>query len=390
MPQRLRPARLAFDGTRDTWVIRDVGNLRRRLGLGRDQRPQAEAALAEYMRAKAAASTAEPPRHGRSDEVYVASVVAHYLTVRGPDLARPEEASQKADKLLAAWPTGSTLADVHGARCRSFAADLGSPTYARECLVLLRAAIRLYAEDGYLRDEVLVWLPDKATPREDWLTKSEIRALILTAGRTCDSQMRMVGPRGAQIAKLVTTSRRRWRHLIPYIVTAVWTCTRTDRIQRASYAAVPGRPWVDVDSDRPTYHRAARGEKVSKNKQAPPVPIGKGLARHMRSWRRDKTIGGKVRPGNRFVVEYAGRPVDAKKAFSQCVEAARLAYPTLFRHADGTPKEIVRHTLRHTGITWRAQAGQEPLRICQYAGLTMEVFQRVYSHHCPDHLRDMA
>ena len=51
---------------------------------------------------------------------------------------------------------------------------------------------------------------------------------------------------------------------------------------------------------------------------------------------------------------------------------------------DGTPKRIVRHSLRHTGVTWLALAGVDPYEICKFAGLTMETFERVYSHHHPD------
>ena len=389
MPQPVRPARLAWDATRDTYVIRDVGNVRRRLGLGRDQRAAAEEALSEYVRAKAAAARAEPVIGGTLEQTSLATVIAYYCTHHAPTTKRPEEVGQKCTAILTGFGP-IMLSGIHGLSCRKFAKGMDSQSYARECLSTLRAAIRLYALDCQLRGEVKIWTPPKSQPRQDWLTKAEVRALILTAWREKDSQVRMVGPEGAKVPRTFVTTRRRWSHLIPFLVVGIWTSTRTGRVQPAPYKAMPGRPWVDLRDGDAFYNRTHRGEVVADNKKAPDVPLSAQLAKHMRSWARDKTVRGKVRPGNVYVVQYAGRPANCAKAFRECYARAVELFPDLFRHEDGTVKRIVRHTLRHTGITWRAQAGQNPLDICHYAGLSLDTFDKHYSHACPGHLKGIA
>ncbi len=390
-----QPARLNWIASRGTWQIRDVGDYRKRLGLGRDQRAEAEKKLAEYMKKRdaAAAKSAGPEIGLSASEVTIAAVLKYYCEDHAEKTKRPAEVGQKAHKLLTWFATeyGEVvkLDKISGVSCKAFHKST-STSYARECLSTLRAAIRLYAVDCQLTDEVKVWMPPKSKPRKDWLTKPEARALIVTAWRMKDVQVRMVGPKGAKVAKEFVTTRRRWRHLVQFIVVGIWTCTRTDRIQNAAYTAMPGRPHVDLDAEEPMYHRAAEDEEVAENKQAPDVPLNPELVRHMRKWSTPKTVKGKVRPGHVFVVQYAGRSVDCSKSFSNCVKKAMEDYPHLFRRKDGSPKTIVRHSLRHTGITWRAQAGQNPLEICQYAGLSLETFEKHYSHACPSHLKKMA
>jgi hypothetical protein len=41
--------------------------------------------------------------------------------------------------------------------------------------------------------------------------------------------------------------------------------------------------------------------------------------------------------------------------------------------------------LRHTAVTWQAQVGVPSHEICGFFGITMEMFERVYAHHHPDH-----
>ncbi len=173
----------------------------------------------------------------------------------------------------------------------------------------------------------------------------------------------------------VATRRHPTRHIAMFIATAVATCSRSARIYEASYVAEPGRPWVDLKGKR--YYRAPPDENVPDNKQAPTIPIGDRLL---------KTMMRRHAKGDRYVVQFAGRPVDCKKAFVSTVERARKLYPKLFKRDDGSPKRIVRHILRHTGITWLAIKGVDPFEICQFAGLSMEIFERVYAHHHPDYM----
>lgn len=43
------------------------------------------------------------------------------------------------------------------------------------------------------------------------------------------------------------------------------------------------------------------------------------------------------------------------------------------------------HTLRHTAITWQAQAGVPVHEICGFFGITRDMFERVYGHQHPDY-----
>ena len=359
--------------------------------MGRDQRAAAEEALVQHVRMKAAeAAKASGPAIGQSArDVTIASVLQYYCEEHAEQTKRPGEIGQKCAKVLAYFGQDARLTAINGVSCKKFRKTM-TTAYARECLSTLRAAIRLYATDCQLAEVVNVWMPPRSRAREYWLTKPEAKALLMTAWRTRDTQVRMIGPEGAKVPKEFVTTRRRWRHLVQFIVVGIWTCTRTGRIQTASYTAMPGRPWIDLDPAAPTYNRAAEDEVVPDNKQAPSVPLSESLASHMRKWATPKTVRGVVRPGHVFVVQYAGRPANCAKAFRECVAQAMRDYPNLFRRNDGTPKTIVRHSLRHTGIPWRAQAGQPPLQICQYAGLSLATFEKHYSHACPSHLKGMA
>jgi len=150
-------------------------------------------------------------------------------------------------------------------------------------------------------------------------------------------------------------------------------------VHEASYVPEPGRPYVDLAAG--VLYRMAFGEVVS-GKRAPPVRLNARLLRAMRRWSSDRVVDGRVVPGDRYVVQWTGRPANCKGAFGQAVEAAMKAHPTLFRRRDGSPKHIVRHSLRHTGITWVAMDPTLSVEdICSYAGITRAMFDRVYSHH---------
>ena len=178
----------------------------------------------------------------------------------------------------------------------------------------------------------------------------EAIALCKTTWRYRETQVRetLTGTRQ------LVTRRRPTKHILMFVAAAISTCSRSARIYEASYISEVGRPWADLKAK--LYYRAAPDETVSAIKQAPTIPIGEGLLKSM--IRRHAA-------GDRYVVEFKGKPVDCKKAFVNTVERARKAYPKLFRRPDGTPKQVVRHTLRHTGITWRAIQGIDPLRNLQ-------------------------
>jgi integrase len=51
---------------------------------------------------------------------------------------------------------------------------------------------------------------------------------------------------------------------------------------------------------------------------------------------------------------------------------------------------VTPHVLRHTAVTWMLQRGVPAWQVAGFAGMTLEMLERVYGHHHPDHLRDAA
>ena len=366
MSRPRKPARLWYDGKAATWCILDAGR-KSRLGLGKEQRSEAEKRLEDHLLAK---RTDDRPSKGRrADKISCAEVLDRYAAKA--DVKRPVELAQRLSLLLDFFGE-MTLEDVDEDSCEEFVEIVGSASYGRRCLEDFRAATNAYARAGYLRDQVRFTLPEKPRGRVDWLTWEEAVALCRTAWRYRESQVRET----RDGRRRVETTKRPNKHIVKFIAAGIGTCSRSARIHQASYLAEPGRPFVDLVAG--FYHRAAPGEKVAANKQAPPIPIGSRLLKSMNRWHAG---------GDKYLVEFAGRPADCRRAFEATVRRARKAYPDLFKRDDGSPKKIVRHTLRHTGITWLAIAGVDPYEICKFAGITMETFDRVYSHHHPAYMK---
>ncbi len=93
---------------------------------------------------------------------------------------------------------------------------------------------------------------------------------------------------------------------------------------------------------------------------------------HLRRWR-DKAI---VRD---FIVEWNGEPIKSvKTAFNSAAAQTGL---------DG---RVTAHTLRHTAATWLMQAGVDKWEAAGYLGMSVEMLDRVYGHHHPNHLQQAA
>ena len=79
-------------------------------------------------------------------------------------------------------------------------------------------------------------------------------------------------------------------------------------------------------------------------------------------------------------VEYNGKPVQSvKKAFRNVVKLAKI---------DTSIENVTPHTLRHTAATWLMQQGVDLWTAAGFLGMTVEVLERVYGHHHPDHLAE--
>ena len=184
---------------------------------------------------------------------------------------------------------------------------------ARRELEDLRAAVNFHRREGLHDKIVSVVLPRKSLPRERWLTRDEAAVLIRAAWRYREKQNHRA------------TDRHTRRHIARFMVVARYMGSRAGVICGASIAAKrpAGRPWVDLATGV-FYGRAAGERPTRKRKQTVRVPLP--LLAHMRRWHRR---------GQRFVVEWNGRPVSridkahraavADAGFGQGCNAARVA-----------------------------------------------------------------
>ena len=101
-------------------------------------------------------------------------------------------------------------------------------------------------------------------------------------------------------------------------------------------------------------------------KRTPTVPVPSRLLAHLRHWER---------MGARWVVEIDG----------QRVGSVRTAWRKALRDSGIDPCRP--HDLRHTCATWLMQAGADKWAVGGYLGMGLDMLERVYGHHHPDHLR---
>lgn len=349
-------------GRAPTWVIRD-GKHWESTGYGEDDRGAAEEALATYILER---RVAPRDRDRSSDEIPIADVIAIYLTDKAPKHARPKETAQRMGALLDWWGD-KTLSQVTGANCRAYVAyrikqpwksakkvvKLITEAAPRRELEDMRSAINYHRKEGLCRHVVEVTLPEKPQPREGWLTRPEVARHLWAAWR----------------AKDPLTGRWLGRHTARYILTSLYTGTRTAAVCGAAIRPTIGRAYVDLE--RGVFHRKPSRAKESK-KRRPPARISGRLLAHMRRWER-------LGISENYVVEWNGQPVTSvRKGFATARKAAKLG------------PEITPHTYRHTAATWLMQAGAEIWDAAGLLGMTTEQLERTYGHHHPDFQRDAA
>lgn len=357
MSRARKPARLwlrpASKDRESVWVILDGGK-QHRTGCGEHDRGKAEQALAEHIAKRFLEKPSD--KHRAASEVSVAEVIAHYLLVREQSARRPKELAARAKQLLAFWGD-KTLDDITTATCAAYVRRRGSQNAARRDLEDLRAACRMAIADNVTRHAVTVTLPQKPKGRTNHLDRGSMAKLIWAAYRKREVQ------RG------VPTKKKATLHVARFLITALYTGSRSGRVWQAAFVRENGHPFVDLDAG--VYYRAASDEQVAANKQAPPIRLPGRLLAHMRRWHKH---------GARYVVEYQGRPADPKRAFRNLVN------DVLGDDARG----VVRHTMRHTAATWLMQGGVDMWQAAGFLGMTKETLEKTYGHHHPDHQGDVG
>ncbi|WP_426525618.1 hypothetical protein [Bradyrhizobium sp. McL0615] len=192
-------------------------------------------------------------------------------------------------------------------------------------------------------------LPDDVDPRQRWLSRSEAAALLWSAWRS-----------GA-------------KHIARFVLVALYTGSRAGDITNAAMMPTIGAGFVDHNSG--IWKRKPENKRET-NKRQPEVPMPPRLLAHVRRWHR-------LGISKRYLIEYQGNAVKSfKTAWPGIVEEAGLA-------TDDPKQKVLRHSLRHTGISWMLRAKIAISDVSDYAGVSEVVIRRVYKHHLPgtfDHL----
>ena len=351
MPPRAKGARLwlrpARPGHASVWIIKDGGS-QKSTGCGPGEIAEAESRLAEYIALK------RDPRLESAkktpDQIAVADIIGTYFEEVAATHARPDETRRRLSNLLDFFGD-KTLGEVTGAACRKYAAQRARPQAARRELEDMRAAINYFFSDDPIPPKINISLPDKAQPRERWLTRSEAARLLWTAWRK--SQPVPKGRHGE--VRYVS------RHIARFILVGLYTGTRASAICGAAIRPTEGRGYVDLEHG--VFYRRPPGERET-TKRRPPVALPDGLLAHVRRWAAKGLC-------EHSIVEWCGAPVlRVSKGFRAVTEAAGL-------------KGVSPHTLRHTAVTWSMQDGVKMWAAADYYGMTVEILEKVYGHHHP-------
>jgi integrase len=347
------------------WLIRDGRHFIATgcFGHPADKGPPeaAQRVLADYI-----ANKYDPTRKTRDiDSIDIADVLSVYLENTGSRQANWKRFQGRMARLNGFWG-GRMLSEISTATCKEYVKSRGNLGGARRDLEDLRSAVHHHAAENLHRANVNVWLPPKGAPRDRWLTRKEIAKLVRVCWRYRETQTQH---RGINKGQKVVTEKRPLRHLARFILFAVYTGTRSGAVLTASTRPGIGRSLIDLQGG--IFYRLAQGARLT-NKRQPPVPLPPRLMAHLRRWARGD------KPGS-FLVEWQGQPIrSVKKGFAKAVKLA------------GLTGRVTPHTLRHTAATWLMQRGVPVWQAAGYLGMSVEMLERVYGHHHPEHLKEAA
>ena len=332
MPRPKAGARL-YQLKSKIFVIREAGRPQQSTGT-RDRR-KAEAALARYI-----AERDRPVGPKTPEKMTVAGALDLYGSEHAPNTLCPERIGYAIAAIVPIL--GSlTLSNITGQICRFYEKERGrSPGTVRKELGVLQAAINFCHTEGYLTAPVKVKLPAKSAPRDRWLTRDEAAKLLWAAWRNPKS-----------------------KHLARFILIALYTGTRSEAITALQF--MPNTRGGHVDTQRGMMYRRSAAEAES-NKRKPPIHIPRQLLAHLRRWERD---------GSRYVVHVRGSRVgNVNNSWKAALKQSGIDHCT-------------RHDLRHTAITWCMQYGADKWAAAGFFGVSLDVLEKVYGHHHPDHMR---
>lgn len=368
MPRPVQPPRLLLRKERrdqngkithqPQWRIHDRGE-KINTGCGEGEFERAKEALNAYIIAQ---HNAQPvPSGGSPETVLIGDLISYYLKRNEKKIAAMSKDNKRDfiarfERLIDFWGDKYVI-EIDENSCADYQ-EFGKPladTTHRKHLEYLRAVIGFGAKKRKVIMaglEIDYDMPAKSKARVTWYERDQIAQLVRTAYR----RQRQGGTKTSV-------------HLARFILTAIYTGTRSDRIQRASFIREYGRPWIDLESG--IFYRAGVGEKVADNKRADPVRIPAGLLSHMRRWHKN---------GARYLIEVNGEPTGT----------CRSSFRRLVIDVLGKEQAVGynRHTLRHTCATWLIRARHPIDDIARYLSCTPKMIEDVYGHFHPEWMLD--
>lgn len=326
MPKRNRGKYLDWNERRDTWEIVWYERGRRRSrSCGTADRREAEGQLAETI-------VAEPSSPRDPSQRPIAQILASYMTEHAETVADPARIGYAVQRLLPFWGE-LCAADVKATTCKAYARQrkAGAGTVRRE-LGTLQAALNHDYREGRMTLPVAVTLPAKPPPRDVWLDRTQIAALIRAARKL-----------------------KRAPHLPFFILIAFYTGQRKTAILQLRKPQVT---CSQINFAGPTETKKRRGR----------VPIPRKLHTTLRYLlRRTPDLG--------YLFAWHGRPMaDIQTSFNRAARKAGLK---------ATP-----HTLRHSAATHMIRQGVSIGKVAAYLGNSPQMIEQVYGHHAPDYMDD--
>lgn len=392
MPGRKpKPPRLYLrerTGRESLWVIIDRG---REISTGCSEKEirGAEERFQEYLASKHVSTV------GTRDftRLKVADVLTFYAEAKAlPATATVKAAARYREMIafcetLSDWWGEKTVSEIRGESCRSYAdwrtsqplrkakteAALKkrvSPATARRELEVLRAAVNLYHAEYTLPSVPKVTLPEKSVPRDRWLTRSEVAAMLWA----CLGWRKVAGRWGKiQPEGIRKQTRTRRAHIARFILLGVYTGTRHEAIEKLQWLA--NLDGGSLDLDRELIYRRGTGERETK-KRRPPARIPHRLMPHLLRWREmdRRHPSSNERPVLHVVHTSTGEGLSTP---------IRTGWEGV-RDDAGLGSEVVPHILRHTCVTWQLQQGVLPWEVAGAVGMTVEQIENAYGHHSPD------
>jgi integrase len=380
MPRPSKGSRLELqtgEGRTAKWVIRD-GKRNISTRCAECDREAAEAKLAEYILSKHDATKAL--RSGTPNETKIADILI--VEVRRIDASTTLPQNRKDELInvchrMGNWFGNRVVGDLNGDLQERYAAervrhvmklvdgvrtvvetDEPAPIAAYRDLKLLAAAINRFFKRkiGGVVSQFSPVLPEAPEARIRWLSRSEAARMIWTAWRARKAT-KLPGSKGRYTS----------RHIARYILVGVYTGSRNGDICGAAVIPTIGRGYVDLEKG--IFKRKPDNKKETSKRQ-PTVPIPPRLLAHMRRWKR-------LGISKETVIEFNSKPVSVvSHGWDAVVEMAGLA-------TEDKKQKVIRHTLRHTAITWYLDQGVDIEQVSLYCGVSVATIRKTYRHLMP-------